>query len=176
MISMSRRPSLRIADPLLRSAYSLVANAAITAGLGVVFWVVAARLYDPGDVGRDAALIAVMLELSAICQLNMVNAITRFLPSLERGTARALLRAYALSASAAAVRVSASSVRLRKPAVRAARVGGVDGERVIWQALGHWSRCQRNEWYDKTCAGGTVSWQCKCIRRNQRRHQTMRPG
>ena len=103
MISMSRRPSLRIADPLLRSAYSLVANAAVTAGLGVVFWVVAARLYAPGEVGRDAALIAVMLELSAICQLNMVNAITRFLPSLERGTARALLRAYALSASAAAV-------------------------------------------------------------------------
>jgi O-antigen/teichoic acid export membrane protein len=103
MISTSRRPRLRISDPLLRSAYSLVANAAITAGLGIVFWVVAARLYEPDAVGRDAALIAVMLELSAICQLNMVNAIARFLPSLERGTANALIRAYALSASAAAV-------------------------------------------------------------------------
>jgi O-antigen/teichoic acid export membrane protein len=103
VISTPRRPRLRNTDPLLRSVYSLVANAAITAGLGIVFWVVAARLYEPGAVGRDAALIAVMLELSAICQLNMVNAITRFLPSLERGTAKALLRAYALSASAAGV-------------------------------------------------------------------------
>jgi O-antigen/teichoic acid export membrane protein len=80
-----------------------VANAAITAGLGLVFWVVAARLYDPVALGRDAALIAVMLELSTICQLNMVNAITRFLPSLQRGTAGALVRAYAVSAVAACV-------------------------------------------------------------------------
>ena len=88
-------------DPLLRSAYSLMVNAAITAGLGIPFWVIAARLYDPVALGRGAALIAVMLELSAICQLNMANAITRFLPSLARGTARALLSAYALSGAAA---------------------------------------------------------------------------
>ena len=88
-------------DPLLRSAYSLGVNAAITAALGIAFWVVAARLYEPGAVGRDAALIAVMLELSTICQLNMANAITRFLPSLASGTARALLRAYGMSAAAA---------------------------------------------------------------------------
>jgi len=90
-------------DPLISSAYSLVANSALTAALGVAFWSVAARLYDPVELGRDAALIAVMLELSAICQLNMVNAITRFLPSLVRGTASALLRAYAASAAAALV-------------------------------------------------------------------------
>jgi O-antigen/teichoic acid export membrane protein len=90
-------------DPLISSAYSLMANGALTAALGVVFWVVAARLYDPVQVGRDAALIAVMLELSTICQLNMANAITRFLPSLQRGTASALLRAYAVSGIAAAV-------------------------------------------------------------------------
>jgi O-antigen/teichoic acid export membrane protein len=94
---------LRNQDPLIASAYSLVANSALTAGLGVAFWSVAARLYDPVELGRDAALIAVMLELSTICQLNMVNAVTRFLPSLKRGTASALLRAYAVSAAAALV-------------------------------------------------------------------------
>jgi O-antigen/teichoic acid export membrane protein len=93
----------RATDPLMSSAYSLVANGALTAALGVAFWVVAARLYDPADVGRDAALIAVMLELSTILQLNMVNAITRFLPSLKRGTAWALMRAYAVSGAAAVV-------------------------------------------------------------------------
>lgn len=103
MNGAGRGRRLRASDPLMRSAYSLVVNAAVTAGLGVAFWIVAARLYDPVALGRDAALIAVMLELSTICQLNMFNAITRFLPSLERGTAGALVRAYATSGAAALV-------------------------------------------------------------------------
>jgi O-antigen/teichoic acid export membrane protein len=98
-----QRLRVQAADPLLRSAYSLSANVALSAALGVAFWIVAARLYDAAAVGRDAALIAAMLELSTICQLNLVNAVTRFLPSLERGTARALLGAYALSGAAALV-------------------------------------------------------------------------
>jgi O-antigen/teichoic acid export membrane protein len=94
---LARRLRLRARDPLLRSAYSLSLNVALTAALGVVFWVVAARLYDADEVGRDAALIAAMVELATICQLNLVNALMRFLPSLERGTARALLGAYGVS-------------------------------------------------------------------------------
>jgi glycosyltransferase involved in cell wall biosynthesis len=62
-------------DPLLRGAYSLVANAVGTAIVGVAFWVTAARLFD------------------------MVNWLTRFLPSHGPGAARAVVRAYALTAS-----------------------------------------------------------------------------
>jgi O-antigen/teichoic acid export membrane protein len=91
------------ANPLLRSAYSLMLTAALTAVLGLAFWLVAARLYAADDVGRDVALIAVMVELSTICQLNLVNAVTRFLPSLERGAGRALLVAYAASGALALV-------------------------------------------------------------------------
>jgi O-antigen/teichoic acid export membrane protein len=90
-------------DPLFRSAYSLMLNAGVTAALGVAFWVVAARMFDADDLGRDAALIAVLIELSTICQLNLTNALTRFLPSLEGGTARALVSAYVASACAAAL-------------------------------------------------------------------------
>jgi O-antigen/teichoic acid export membrane protein len=78
-------------------------NAGVTAALGVAFWVVAARMFDADDLGRDAALIAVLIELSTICQLNLTNALTRFLPSLQGGTARALVGAYAASAGAAAL-------------------------------------------------------------------------
>jgi O-antigen/teichoic acid export membrane protein len=100
---LARRLRLQAGDPLLRGAYSLSLNVAIMAVLGVAFWVAAARLYDPAILGRDAALIAAMMELSTICQLNLVNALTRFLPSLQRGTARALLGAYGLSGAAALV-------------------------------------------------------------------------
>jgi O-antigen/teichoic acid export membrane protein len=90
-------------DPLLRGAYSLVANAVGTAIVGVAFWVTAARLFDAQTVGIDAALIAAMTELSTICQLNMVNWLTRFLPSHGPGAARAVVRAYALTGVAALV-------------------------------------------------------------------------
>jgi O-antigen/teichoic acid export membrane protein len=107
---VSARLRAAASDPLLRSAYSLMVNVAVTGALGVLFWVAAARLYDAGTVGRDAALIAAMMELSTICQLNLVNALARFLPSLERGTARALVGAYALSGTAALVMGAAFAV------------------------------------------------------------------
>ncbi len=91
------------ADPLLRSAYSLTFSSALTAGLGMAFWVVAARLFEPAVVGADAALIAAMMELSVICQLNLGNALIRFLPSLGSRSASAVLAAFALSAVAATV-------------------------------------------------------------------------
>jgi O-antigen/teichoic acid export membrane protein len=100
---LSARVRALVAEPLLRTAYSLMVNVAVAAGLGAVFWVFATRLYGAAAVGRDAALIAAMMELSTICQLNFVNALARFLPSLERGTMRALLGAYALSGAAALV-------------------------------------------------------------------------
>ena len=97
------RPRLRsfTTDPLLRSAYSLMANTVVTAVLGFGFWIAAARLYPAEDVGRDSALIAGLIELSAICQLNMSNAVVRFLPRLRSGAARALRRSYLLSAAGA---------------------------------------------------------------------------
>jgi O-antigen/teichoic acid export membrane protein len=82
---------------LLRGAYSLLANTAVTAALGLGFWVAAARLYSSAAVGRDAALIAAMVELSTLCQLNMGNGIVRFLPDLGRRSAFALATAYGVT-------------------------------------------------------------------------------
>src|SRR5215204_6812635 len=70
----------RASDPLLRSAHSLVVNAILSAALGMTFWVVAARLYPTDSVGRDSALIAAMLQISTVAQLNMSNALVRFMP------------------------------------------------------------------------------------------------
>jgi O-antigen/teichoic acid export membrane protein len=99
------RPQLRGLpdDPLLRSAYSLMANTVVTAVLGFGFWIVAARLYPARVVGRDGALIAGLIELSAICQLNLANAIARFLPRLRGRAARALQVSYLASAAGAIV-------------------------------------------------------------------------
>jgi O-antigen/teichoic acid export membrane protein len=97
------RPRLRAlsTDPLLRSAYSLMANTVVTSALGFGFWIVAARLYPARVVGRDGALIAGLVELSAICQLNLSNAVIRFLPRMRANAARALRASYLLSAAGA---------------------------------------------------------------------------
>lgn len=88
---------------LLRSAYSLLANTAVTSALGMIFWVAAARLYPTADVGRDTVLISVMIELSTVCQLNMGNGIARFMPSFGRHSGQALATVYALTAAVALV-------------------------------------------------------------------------
>lgn len=88
---------------LLRGAYSLAANTAITSVLGMVFWLVAARLYSHVEIGRDSALILAMIELSTLCQLNLDNGIVRFLPDLGRRSRRALGAAYGLTGALALV-------------------------------------------------------------------------
>ncbi|MFZ2112579.1 MAG: hypothetical protein WAU77_02470 [Solirubrobacteraceae bacterium] len=88
---------------LLRSAYSLLANTAITSVLGMVFWVAAARLYTTVEVGRDTVLISVMIELSTVCQLNMGNGIARFLPDFGERSARVLGAVYVVTGMVALV-------------------------------------------------------------------------
>ncbi|MDB5862169.1 MAG: sle [Ramlibacter sp.] len=83
---------------LVRSANSLLVSTGVSAVLGAVFWVVAARLFSAGDVGRDAALIGAMVEMSTICQLNLDNVLVRFLPGVREGAARVVAGAYAANA------------------------------------------------------------------------------
>lgn len=91
------------AGAVLRSANSLVISSGAAAVLGAVFWIVAARLFDADEVGRDSALIGAMVELSTICQLNLDNILVRFLPGVREGAARVVAGAYGVSAALALV-------------------------------------------------------------------------
>jgi O-antigen/teichoic acid export membrane protein len=101
--------------PLLRGAYSLAANTLITSALGLGFWTLATRLFSTTEVGRDTVLISAMVELSSASQLNLANAIIRFLPGLGHGGRRALGYAY-LAATTAALVIGTAFV-LAAPAV-----------------------------------------------------------
>jgi O-antigen/teichoic acid export membrane protein len=82
---------------LLKSAYSLALNVVLTSALGLGFWVVAARIFPSATVGRDAALVAAMTTLSAICQLNLGTAIPRFLPIVRHRPERVVWISYLLT-------------------------------------------------------------------------------
>jgi O-antigen/teichoic acid export membrane protein len=99
--AVTRRARAQLAEPLFRGAYSLMANTMVTSTLGVLFWLVAARLYPASVVGRDSALVATMVTLSSVCQLNLANAIVRFLPQAGRWAGRSVATAYGISAAAA---------------------------------------------------------------------------
>jgi O-antigen/teichoic acid export membrane protein len=86
-----------LAEPLHRTTWGLMASTLVTSVLGVAFWALAARLYEPAVVGRDGALIASIGTVSAICQLNLGNVIVRFLPQVRERVGRRVVEAYALA-------------------------------------------------------------------------------
>lgn len=86
--------------PLYRNAYALILSSASTSGLGLVYWVLAARYYDAKTVGLNSALISVMLFLSAIAQLNLGGMLLRFVP--QAGTSLGRLVGFSYLASVVA--------------------------------------------------------------------------
>jgi O-antigen/teichoic acid export membrane protein len=85
----------------LRSAGALVLNGGVTSGLGLVYWLLAARLYPIADVGRNASLVAALVVLSAISQLNYGRSLAVLLPAAGGGARTVLLGAYRRSSALA---------------------------------------------------------------------------
>lgn len=77
--------------PLVRNGYSLIASTGMTSVLGLVYWVLAARLYTVAEIGLNSALISTMMAIGAIAQLNLSSVLTRFLPGIERSSAQRLI-------------------------------------------------------------------------------------
>jgi O-antigen/teichoic acid export membrane protein len=88
------------ADPLSRNGYALIANSGATGALGLVYWLLMARLYPAVDVGRASAAYAAMNLLAGVTALNFNGALTRFIPQAGRQTRTLVVRAYAVSALA----------------------------------------------------------------------------
>ncbi|NQV07411.1 phosphotransferase [bacterium] len=94
-----RRVTEHLSSPLLRNGYALAVNTMGTAGIGALYWLVAARMYSAEDVGVNAALISAMMFLAKMAQLNLSNALNRFVPGAGPATRRLVLGSYAFAAS-----------------------------------------------------------------------------
>jgi O-antigen/teichoic acid export membrane protein len=71
-----------------------------TAGLGMLFWAVAAREFDPAEVGRASAGSSAMLLLATLGQFSLTSVFARVLPTMARDRVRFLSAGYALVAIA----------------------------------------------------------------------------
>src|SRR5262245_35120753 len=89
--------------PLFRNGYALMLSAAATSGLGVIYWMLATRVYSAELVGLNSALISAMLLVAGVAQLSLVSVITRFLPRAGRASGQLVGSAYALTLGVAAL-------------------------------------------------------------------------
>ena len=88
-------------DPLLRNGYALIINVGATSVLGLLYWVLAARLYSPAEVGVGNAAISLMQLLAGIGgQLTFAAALARFIPRAGGGSRRLAFFSYLLAGSA----------------------------------------------------------------------------
>lgn len=88
---LARSLPLRIrSNPLLRNSIYIMSTNVITAGFGYVFWLVAAHIYSPYDVGLASAFISVLLLASTFSSLGVASTMVQMLPGRERGYAWSL--------------------------------------------------------------------------------------
>ena len=90
----------QLQDPLSRNGYALIGNSGVTGALGLIYWVLVARLYPTSVVGRAAAAYAAMNLLAGFTALNLNGVLIRFIPQAGRQTRRLITQAYLVSAAA----------------------------------------------------------------------------
>ncbi len=90
------RAALRshLRTPLYRNGYLLMLSSIAMSGIGMVYWVLAARLYTPEAVGLNSAVISAMVFVAGVSHLELGSALVRFVPRAGRATRRFVGYAY----------------------------------------------------------------------------------
>src|SRR3954462_4592509 len=97
------RPSEDAVRRLMSSGAALMSNSMLTSALGVVFWVVAARMVPVDRLGRDTAAVTLMLAIAAPADLNLNVPLPRLIPQLGARAVSFTLRSYAACSVVAVV-------------------------------------------------------------------------
>jgi O-antigen/teichoic acid export membrane protein len=84
-------------EALVRNAIALIISSGGSAVVGIVFWIVAARIYTTAEIGKATAEIAAMLLLATLAQLSFGSIFERFLPVAGANTHSFVRRAYVIS-------------------------------------------------------------------------------
>ena len=71
-------------DPLLKNSFFILLTSTSSAGFGFIFWMLAAKLYSPQDVGTATALIASMMLLVLLSRFGLDFSIIRFFPGADK--------------------------------------------------------------------------------------------
>ena len=89
-----------LSSPLARASWALIATTGLNAVLGLVYWVLAARLYDADVVGAAAGAISAMLFVTSLGWLGLQFVLIRFIPVAGDRAGRLIAGTYAAAAAA----------------------------------------------------------------------------
>ncbi len=89
--------------PVERSGLALLAGAGFASVLGFLFWTLAARRYQPDEVGLATAMVATMMFLANLATLGLRNGILRFASRGGAGGVRLARSSYAICLAAGVV-------------------------------------------------------------------------
>jgi O-antigen/teichoic acid export membrane protein len=84
-------------NPVHRDGLALVLSSGLTSAVGLLYWIVAARLFDPATVGINSVALSTMQLLGGVAHLNLTQALLRFGPVAGRRTRRLVLTCYAVA-------------------------------------------------------------------------------
>lgn len=84
-------------NPVYRDGLALVLSSGLTSAVGLLYWIVAARLFDPATVGVNSVALSTMQLLGGVAHLNLTQALLRFGPVAGRRTRRLILTCYAVA-------------------------------------------------------------------------------
>lgn len=73
-----------LTDSLFRNSFYLMLNTGLQAVIGFFFWLIAARIFNPTQIGLVTALISAGSLVSVFCLLGFNNVLVRFLPTSQR--------------------------------------------------------------------------------------------
>ena len=73
-------------DPLYKNSFYIMLTSITSAEFGFVFWILAAKLYEPADVGIATALISSMALLVLVSRFGLDFSIIRFFPENDKST------------------------------------------------------------------------------------------
>jgi O-antigen/teichoic acid export membrane protein len=90
-------------NPVHRDGLALVLSSGLTSAVGLLYWVLAARLFDPATVGVNSVALSTMQLLGGVAHLNLTQALLRFGPVAGRQTRRLMLVCYAVASAVAAL-------------------------------------------------------------------------
>jgi O-antigen/teichoic acid export membrane protein len=82
------------ARALTRGGVALAANGGLNAALGIVYWLVAARLFSQANVGRGSTLITALVGVSALAQMNYSRSLSGLVPRAGRHAVTMVSRVY----------------------------------------------------------------------------------
>lgn len=92
-----------LAIPVVKSGLSLMTGTIITAALGLVFWIVAAQLYDSAAFGVGTTTVYTMMTLAEVACIGLRTGLVRYTPKAGGATIQVIVWGYALAFAASAV-------------------------------------------------------------------------